>query len=326
MSQSKPVVLVTGGAGFIGSHLIRRLLDDGCGVRVLDNLVTGKAANLDDMRERIEWLEGSVTDAPEVARAVQGVDTIFHEAAIPSVPRSVREPLEGNATNVDGTLNILNAAREAGVRRLVYASSSSAYGDSPTMPKEETMTPAPLSPYAVAKLAAEHYCQVWHRVYGFETVALRYFNVFGPRQDPQSEYAAVIPRFITAILEDRPITIYGDGEQSRDFTYIDNVIDINILAMNTTGDALGQTFNAACGERFSLNELVAQCGEIMGVEPEVQYLDARAGDVKHSLASIEKARALLGYEPRVKFREGLERTVEFFQSVHNARTPEPSET
>jgi nucleoside-diphosphate-sugar epimerase len=315
--HSDKIILVTGGAGFIGSHLATRLLADGYRVRVLDNLATGKIENLAPIRERIEWINGSMTDSTVAAAAVSGVDCIFHEAAIPSVPRSIRDPLGNNEANINGALNILCAAREAGVRRLVYAASSSAYGNSPVMPKEESMATDPISPYAVAKLASELYCRSFTRVYGFETVCLRYFNVFGPRQDPQSEYSAVIPRFISLMLAGHEITIYGDGEQSRDFTYIDNVVDGNMRAM-TAPAANGEMCNLACGGQFTLNQLVADLADIMGVKPKVRYAEARAGDVKHSLASIDKARRLLNYEPLVSFRDGLERTVAHFESCATA--------
>lgn len=311
-------ILVTGGAGFIGSHLVRRLLSEGYQVRVLDNFVTGSRANLAEVQDRIQLVEGSVTDADTVAEAVTGVDCILHQSALPSVPRSIRDPLASNNTNVNGALTVLTAARDAGVRRLVYASSSSVYGNSPVLPKEEGMAPNPLSPYAVAKLAAEQYCRVFTRVYGLETVALRYFNVFGPRQDPNSEYAAVIPRFITALLEDREITIYGDGEQSRDFTFIENTLDGNLRAITASG-AVGEVCNLACGERFTLNYLVQTLGEIIGVEPRVKYIETRQGDVQHSLAAIDKARELLGYQPLVTFRAGLERTVAYFQALHEEK-------
>jgi len=310
----KQTVLVTGGAGFIGSHLVDRLLKDGFEVRVLDDFFSGKRANIAHVLDRIELIEGSVADVDVAARAVEGVDYVLHQAAIPSVPRSVREPLKSNHANVDGTLAMLDAARNAGVRRFIYAASSSAYGDTPTLPKVETMASDPRSPYAVAKLAGEGYCRAFTRVYGLETVALRYFNVFGPRQDPESEYAAVIPKFILALMEDRPITLHGDGEQSRDFTFIDNNLEGNRLAM-TAPEASGEVMNLACGERFTLNELVAMLAEIMGKTPRVTYIESRTGDVKHSLADISKAKRLLGYEPRVSFREGLERTVEYFREL-----------
>jgi nucleoside-diphosphate-sugar epimerase len=309
------LVLVTGGAGFIGSHLVRRLLRDGYRVRVLDNYATGKRGNLEEVRAAVEMIEGSIADEETARRAVDGVAGVFHEAAIPSVPRSVSDPLGSNHDNVTGTLTLLIAARDAGVRRFVYAASSSAYGDTPTLPKVETMRPDPLSPYAVAKLAGEGYCRAFHRVYGLETVALRYFNIFGPRQDPLSLYAAVIPRFITALLEDREITIYGDGEQSRDFTYVDNAVEANLKALTAPGTA-GEMCNVACGESFTLNQLVAALSEIMRVTPRVRYVERQPGDVLHSLADIGKARSLLGYEPQVSFHQGLERTVAYFRTLH----------
>jgi UDP-glucose 4-epimerase len=244
---------------------------------------------------------------------VEGVTCVFHQGAIPSVPRSVSDPLGSNHDNVTGTLTMLVAARDAGVERFVYAASSSAYGNAPASPKVETMPTDPISPYAVAKIAGEGYCRAFYHAFNLETVALRYFNVFGPRQDPLSPYAAVIPRFITALLEDREITIFGDGEQSRDFIYVDNVVEANFKAMTALG-AGGEICNVACGESFTLNQLVVALGEIMQVTPHVRYTEAQAGDVKHSLADISKARRLLGYEPQVSFREGLSRTVAYFQS------------
>ena len=312
--MANELVLVTGGAGFIGSHLARRLLRDGYRVRVLDDLKTGKRENLEPVYSQIDFVHGSVADAGDARRAVQDVDCIFHQAAIPSVPRSVADPIGSHHANVTGTLTLLDAARHAKVRRVVYAASSSAYGNTPTLPKVETMPTDPLSPYAVAKLAGENYCKAFTRVYGLETVCLRYFNVFGPRQDPNSEYAAVIPKFVLALLEDRPITIQGDGEQSRDFTFIDNTVEGNLKAM-TARDASGETCNLACGERFTLNEMVQMLAEITGVTPQIQYLEGRTGDVKHSLADIQKARRLLNYEPIVSFRDGLQQTVEYFRAL-----------
>jgi nucleoside-diphosphate-sugar epimerase len=312
---AKELVLVTGGAGFIGSHLVRRLLHDGYQVRVLDDFFSGKRDNLSEVADNIDLIEGSMADFETATRAVQGVDCILHQGAMPSVPRSVADPLGSNHANVTGTLTMLTAARDAKVRRFVYAASSSAYGDTPTLPKVETMPTDPRSPYAVAKLAGENYCRAFYRVYGMETVCLRYFNVFGPRQDPKSEYAAVIPKFILAMLEGRPITIQGDGEQSRDFTYIDNTVAGNMLAM-TAPEAVGEVCNLACGERFTLNQMVQTLSEIMGITPEIQYLEGRTGDVKHSLADISKAQRLLGYQPQVSFRDGLAQTVEYFRSLH----------
>lgn len=313
--RARERVLVTGGAGFIGSHLVRRLLSDGYQVRVLDNYATGKRANLEEVGDAIELIEGSVADAATANRAVQGVTTVFHQAAIPSVPRSISDPLQSNHDNVTGTLTLLVAARDGGVTRFVYAASSSAYGDTPTLPKVETMRSDPLSPYAVAKLAGEGYCRAFHRVYGLETVALRYFNIFGPRQDPLSLYAAVVPRFITALLEDREITIFGDGEHSRDFTYVANAVEANMRAM-TAPDVGGEVCNIACGVRFTLNQLVATLSEIIGVAPRVRYASRKAGDVQHSLADIRRAHSLLGYVPQVPFYEGLVETVAYFRALH----------
>jgi len=314
LKNGNELVLVTGGAGFIGSHLVRCLLQDGYSVRVLDDFSTGKRPNLEDVLDRIEVVDGSMTDLPTAQRAVAGVHYVLHQAAVPSVPRSVRDPLGSNEANVTGTLKMLVAARDAGVRRFVYAASSSAYGNTPTLPKVETMPTDPLSPYAVAKLAGENYARAFFRVYGLETVCLRYFNVFGPRQDPKSEYAAVIPRFIEALLRDEEVTIHGDGEQSRDFTYIDNTVQANLKAM-TAPDAPGETCNVAYGERYTLNQMVALLGEIMRVKPRVRYIEGRQGDVKHSLADIDKARRLLGYDPQISFQEGLARTVSYFQAL-----------
>jgi UDP-glucose 4-epimerase len=315
----KELVLVTGGAGFIGSHLCERLLHEGYGVRVLDDFFSGKRDNIAPFGSGIEMVEGSVADPAVAARAVKGAHFVLHQAAIPSVPRSVREPLKSNHANVNGTLTLLEAAKDAGVQRVVYAASSSAYGDTPTLPKVETMASDPRSPYAVAKLAGEGYCRAFTRVYGLETVCLRYFNVFGPRQDPNGDYAAVIPRFILAILEGRPITLHGDGEQSRDFTFIANTVDGNLLAMKAPG-ASGEVMNLACGESFTLNQMVQMLAEIIGKTPHVEYIESRTGDVKHSLADISKARRLLGYEPKVSFREGLEKTVEYFRALHSNAT------
>jgi nucleoside-diphosphate-sugar epimerase len=317
-ASNDKIVLVTGGAGFIGCNLVRQLLESGYRVRVLDNFATGKRTNLEEIWDRIEVIDGSITDLPTAQRAVEGVDCVLHQAAIPSVPRSVSDPLGSNEANVTGTLTMLVAARDAKVRRFVYAASSSAYGNTPTLPKVETMPSSPLSPYAVAKLAGENYCRAFHRVYGLETVALRYFNIFGPRQDPKSQYAAVIPKFITAMDAGEEVTIHGDGEQSRDFTYIDNAVQANIKAM-TALDAPGEVCNVACGERFTLNEMVATLAAIMQVTPRVKHIETRQGDVQHSLADITKARQLLGYEPAITFYEGLARTVAYFRSLDHNR-------
>ena len=314
-----PGYLVTGGAGFIGSNLVEALLRSGEDVRALDDFSTGRRENLASAADwaragggRFEMLEGDVRDAETCRRAVAGVDHVLHEAAIPSVQRSVTDPLASNAVNVSGTLNLLVAARDAAVRRFVFASSSSLYGESPTLPKVETMPPAPISPYAVQKLAAESYCQVFHRLYGTPTVALRYFNVFGPRQDPRSEYSAVIPRFIAALRDGGRPTVYGDGEQTRDFTYVANVVQANLRACTAPEEALGEAYNVACEERISLNELLRLLGGILGCVPDPDYREPRPGDVKHSLADIGRARERLGYRPDVELRDGLRRTVEAF--------------
>lgn len=307
MSGTGATSLVTGGAGFIGSHLVKRLLREGHTVRVLDNFATGHRANIDDLADEIELIEGDLQSYERVHNAVRGCDLVFHLGALPSVPRSIQDPLTSNATNVVGTLNVLLAGRDEGVRRIVYSSSSSVYGASTELPKREEMHPLPIAPYAVSKLAAEGYCRAFHQVYGLETVALRYFNVFGPGQDPQSQYAAVIPNFITAVLEDRPPIIHGDGEQSRDFTYIDNAVSANLLAADAEG-AVGEVFNVACGQRVSLNDIVDRLAKLMGKEIEPVNTDPRPGDVPHSLADISKAQRVLGYEPTVNFDDGLQRT------------------
>ena len=303
--------LVTGGAGFIGSNIVRALLERGEKVRVLDNFATGKRANLAEFEKHIEIIAGDVRDR-EVARcAVEAVDFVLHQAALGSVQRSVEDPHTTNEVNLTGTLNLLWAAKEANVRRFVFASSSSVYGNTPTLPKEESMSPQPISPYAVSKLAAERYALSFHLVYGLETVALRYFNVFGPKQDPDSQYAAVIPRFITALLQGKPPVIYGDGEQSRDFTYVDNVVHANLLAC-TAPEAPGQFMNVACGERYSLNQLVKCLFEILDKRVFPVYEKERAGDVKHSMAAIDHATRVLSFAPHVKFQEGLQRTVSWY--------------
>ncbi len=303
--------LVTGGAGFIGSSIARALVGRGDRVRVLDNFSSGRRQNLEGLPQ-VEVVEGDILDPVCLARAVDGASVIFHEAAIPSVPRSVADPMPTNEVNVTGTLRVLQAARHAGVRRVVYAASSSAYGDTPTLPKVETMPALPQSPYAVAKLAGELYCRTFYRVYGLETVALRYFNVFGPRQDPESQYAAVVPRFITAALGRRPAVIYGDGQQSRDFCFIENVVSANLLAADAP-DAPGQVFNIACGQAVSLNDVLDQLQEILGHAIERIHEPTRAGDVRHSLADISSAKAVLKYEPAVTFAAGLRKTLDWFR-------------
>jgi nucleoside-diphosphate-sugar epimerase len=320
-------VLVTGGAGFVGSHLVEKLVALRHHVRVLDDFSTGRHENLLPVTNHIELIEDTILEPEALCRAMEGVEVVFHEAAIPSVPRSVRNPGMCNEVNVTGTLNVLIAARDANVRRLVYAASSSAYGvttgQTGVQARVESMSAQPLSPYAVAKLAGEHYCRVFARIYGLETACLRYFNVFGPRQDPESEYAAVIPKFITALMENRPLTIYGDGTQSRDFTYVENVVAANLLAMAAPA-ANGEVFNVGCGQRTSLNELAQQLGQIAGSEPRITYLPGRSGDIPHSLADISKARSLLGYEPAVSLAHGLRNTWDYFAALL-AKTPRPAE-
>ena len=298
--------LVTGGAGFIGSSLTRTIVERGGEVRVLDNFLTGRGENLADLPD-VEIIKGDIRDLDGLRVAMKGVERVLHQAAVPSVARSLKDPLLSNEANITGTLNVLIAARDAGVPRVVFASSSSVYGDTPTMPKVETMTPSPLSPYAVTKLTGEHYLKVFHRLYGLETVALRYFNVFGPRQDPTSDYAAVIPLFINKMARGEVPHIHGDGSQSRDFTYIENVVQANLRAAEAPGVG-GEVFNVACGQRYTLLDLVASLNKILGTNIQPTFGDPRPGDVKHSLADISKARELLGYEPAFTFEEGLERT------------------
>ena len=303
--------LVTGGSGFIGSNLVAMLLQKGETVRVLDNFATAQRSNLAPFADQIDIVEGDIRSYHLVRDAVQGVDYVLHQAALPSVPRSVRDPITTNEVNVLGTLNLLQAARDAGVKRLVSASSSSVYGDSKVLPKEEGMSSNPLSPYAISKLAAEQYCQSFARLYGFETVCLRYFNVFGPRQDPTSQYSAVIPLFITKILNGETITIHGDGSQSRDFSFIDNVTQANYLASQAP-NVSGETINIACGARHTLIDLVGSIAQLTQKEPDVIYDKARTGDVPHSQADISKARRLLNYEPVVDFKSGLEKTIDWY--------------
>ncbi len=304
--------LVTGGAGFIGSHLVRELVQRGERVRVLDDFSTGRRENLLKVLDQIDLVEGSLTDPQAVERAVRGVTFILHQGARPSVPRSIQDPLGTHEANATGTLNLLASARRAGVSRVVYASSSSVYGDTPALPKEEGMLLEPRSPYATSKLAGELYCQVFYRAYGLETVVLRYFNVFGPRQDPSSEYAAVIPKFITAILAGQAPSIFGDGKQSRDFTYVRDVVEANLRALMAPR-AAGAAINVASGERHTLLQLVGLLNDVLGTHFEPVFAPARHGDVRHSQASTLKARELLTFEPTVSLREGLERTVEWFK-------------
>jgi nucleoside-diphosphate-sugar epimerase len=312
--------LVTGGAGFIGSNLALALLASGHEVRLLDNFSTGHRSNLEP--QDAELVEGDLRSYERVAAAVNGVEVVFHQGALPSVPRSIQDPLTSTAVNVEGTLNVLLAARDAGVRRVVFASSSSVYGNAPGMPRQESQAPAPLAPYAVSKLAAEQFCMVANRVYGVETVALRYFNVFGERQDPLSGYAAVIPKFIRLMLDGRSPTIFGDGETSRDFTHVENVVEANLAAADAPA-AAGRVMNIAVGSAHTLNELVGTLRRLLDSDVEPEYGPPRPGDVSESLADISLARELLGYEPRVEFEEGLERTIAWIveqRAAHEARS------
>jgi len=306
--------LVTGGAGFIGSHVAARLLAEGARVRVLDNFSTGSPANLPTPGANLEIIRGDIRDLAVLERAAAGVRAIFHQAAMRSVPRSVADPLGANDNNVTGTLQVFEAARRAGVPRVVYASSSSVYGDRPELPKREDQPPAPISPYAVSKAAGEQYGQVWHRLYGVETVGLRYFNVFGPRQDPASEYAAVIPKFILWGLRNEALEVHGDGRQSRDFTYIDNVVDANLLAARAP-DVGGEVFNVGGGERTSLLDIIARLEKLLGRPLARRHTPVRAGDVPHTLADVSKGKRLLGYTPLVNFDDGLARTVQYFRGA-----------
>jgi UDP-N-acetylglucosamine/UDP-N-acetyl-alpha-D-glucosaminouronate 4-epimerase len=303
--------LVTGGAGFIGSNLVRALLARGDAVRVLDNFSTGNRANLGELAGDVDLVEGELRSYERVHNAVRGVEVVFHLGALGSVPRSVQDPLTSGAVNVEGTLNVLLAARDEGIRRVVYASSSSIYGNQPELPLRETMAADPISPYGVGKLAAERYCVSFTRVYhSFETVVLRYFNVFGPRQDPRSQYAAVVPLFITAIAADEPVTIFDDGEQSRDFTYVDNVVAANLLAADAEG-ASGRIFNVSSGKPATVNELAATIGRLLGKPVERRYLPPRPGDLRNSWADVNEARGVLGFEPTVSLEDGLRRTADF---------------
>lgn len=306
--------LVTGGAGFIGSHIASALVERGDRVRVLDNFNTGKRGNLDRIAKHVEVIEGDLTDRAAVERAVNGVDVVFHQAALASVPRSVAQPLDTNAACVTGTLNVLDTARQSGVRRVVYAASSSAYGDQPVPVKSERLMPAPISPYAAAKLAGEFYCQAFTATYGLATVALRYFNVFGPRQDPQGAYAAVIPKFIVEMLAGRRPTIFGDGKQSRDFVYVGDVVRANLLAAESE-NAVGRVINIASGRQYNLLDVVAAINRALGTQIQPSFAEPRVGDVRDSLADIRLANELLGYEPSVSFDEGLQRTIEDFRTT-----------
>ena len=308
------IVLVTGAAGFIGSNLVRSLVTSGARTRVLDDLSTGSLANLEEMEAEFEWIQGDVRDPDTVRRAIDGTEIVFHLAALPSVARSMANPQATNSVNVNGTLNLLLTARQAGVRRFVYASSSSVYGDTPVLPKHEGMAPSPLSPYAASKLAGELYCRAFAHAYGLETVCLRFFNVFGPRQDPESEYAAVVPRFITRMLAGHRPIVFGDGDQSRDFTFVANAIDACLLASSAGQEAVGETMNIACGDRITLLDLIAELNALLGTGLAPEFVPPRPGDVRHSLADISKAERLLGYRPSVPVRKGLSDTVGWFAS------------
>ena len=304
--------LVTGGAGFIGSNITRKLLEKGEKVRILDNFSTGVASNLEDIQDKIEIIDGDIKDYWTVVNAVKDIDYILHQAALPSVPRSVENPLTSNEVNINGTLHLLEAARKAGVKKFVMASSSSVYGDTEELPKHEKMVPSPLSPYAVTKLTNEYYLKVYWELYKFPTVALRYFNIFGPYQDPSSGYAAVFPKFIMAMLQGKQPVVFGDGEQSRDFTYIDNCVQANLLAA-TNPDIKGDYFNVACGARFTLNETLDMLRKIIGCDIKAKYTAPRAGDIVHSYAAIDKL-GKFGYKPAVGFEDGVRRTVEYYKS------------
>jgi nucleoside-diphosphate-sugar epimerase len=304
--------LVTGGAGFIGSNICTKLVSQSCFVRVIDNLLTGKKSNLAGIADKIEFIEADMGNADAARAAMKGIDVVLHEGALPSVPRSVDDPAATHRHCVDATFTLLMAARDAKIKRFVYAASSSAYGDTPTLPKVETMPVNPLSPYAAAKLMCEYYCSVFYKVFGLETISLRYFNVFGPHQDPTSQYAAAIPAFVTSILKDTPPTIYGDGEQSRDFTYVDNVVEANLLAARAK-QTKGEVINIACGEAITVNAIIDMINKIVGKNVKPTYLPSRKGDVKHSLADITQAKKLIGFKPVISFKDGLKKAIEWYR-------------
>ena len=303
--------LVTGGAGFIGSNICRKLVSQNCFVRIVDNLLTGKKSNLSDIIDKVEFIEADMGDEDVANAAMKDIDIVLHHGALPSVPLSVDNPSATHEHCVDATFKLLLAARDSGIRRFVYAASSSAYGDTPTLPKVESMLPAPLSPYAVGKLVGEYYCSVFYHVYNLETISLRYFNVFGPYQNPKSQYAAAIPAFVTSILKNESPTIYGDGEQSRDFTYIDNVVEANLLAARAE-KTHGQVINIACGRAVTINEIIDMVNHSLGKNVKPIYADQRPGDVKHSLADITTAHRLIGYKPMVSFEQGLQKAIDWY--------------
>jgi nucleoside-diphosphate-sugar epimerase len=304
--------LVTGGAGFIGSNICKILVSQDCSVRVVDNLLTGKRSNLDAVADKIDFIEADMGDQNIAHAAMKDIDVVLHQGALPSVPRSVDDPAATHKHCVDATFTLLLEARDAGVKRFVFASSSSAYGDTPTLPKVESMPPQPLSPYAVGKLVGEYYCSVFSKVFGLETISLRYFNVFGPHQDPASQYAAAIPAFVTAILKDQPPTIFGDGQQSRDFTYVENVVQANLLAARAKQTA-GQVVNIACGHVVTVNEIIDMINDALDKSIKPTYVDPRPGDVKHSQADISLAQQLLGFKPAVTFKTGLAKAIDWYR-------------
>jgi len=308
--------LVTGGAGFIGSNIVKKLLEKGDTVRVIDNLSTGRKENIEEFLDNpnFEFIEGDLTDLDVCKKVVKDIDFVLHEAAVPSVPRSIEDPIKSNNSNVTATLNLLVAARDEGVKKLVYAASSSVYGDNPELPKREDFPARPISPYALTKYAGERYCQIFWNIYGLPTICLRYFNVFGPKQNPKSQYAAVIPNFISAFLNDKSPIIYGTGEQSRDFTFVENVVEANILAANCQ-EGNGEVMNIACGGETSLNQLVGYLKEITGKDIKVDYQKERQGDVLHSRADISKAKKIIGYSPKVQFKEGLLKTFDWYKNA-----------
>ena len=305
--------LVTGGGGFIGSNLVRALLDAGHSVRVLDNFETGRRENLTEINDRIDLIEGDIRDLTTCQSACAEMEVVLHQAALGSVPRSIEDPTTTNAVNIGGTLNMLWAAHQAKARRFVFAASSAAYGESAALPKQEDMLPAPISPYGVSKLTCEHYCRVFYQAYGLETFSLRYFNVFGPRQDPTSQYAAVIPLFVSALLRNKPPLVFGDGEQTRDFTYIDNVVQANMLAADAK-NAQGQVINIACHKQISLNRILDILRELLGADTPANYTGPRSGDIKHSLADVTRAKELLGFEPRIDFEQGLRLAIDWYKA------------